>query len=243
MYTFLSHFFHRETNDKTERGRVNVPQSIPAGSPNDSPRKYSPLFPSLPFSETSGILLDDILPLIGLDVEGSLVPQSKIDWSVLSYILRCGYGFAPQREGSRHRTVPSLGRQYSLEIYVFIFEPLGACAVGLYRMNPREGRLEPIQLRLFPLHERRWFVPVGWPPESRVLIVVTSVFPPVQEVYGSRGYRYSLLEAGHVGQNMLLAASEKGIRLMPLEGIHEEEIEDAIGLNKSRERLVSAWCL
>ena len=70
------------------------------------------------------------------------------------------------------------------------------------------------------------------------MICITSVFERVVEKYGSRGYRYMLLEAGHVAQNMLLAGTERGVNMIPIGACYEEPIEKKIGLISQNERLL-----
>jgi SagB-type dehydrogenase family enzyme len=70
------------------------------------------------------------------------------------------------------------------------------------------------------------------------MICIASVFHRTIGKYGSRGYRYILLEAGHVAQNMLLAGTEKDMNIIPIGGVDEDVIERTLGLGSPKERVV-----
>jgi SagB-type dehydrogenase family enzyme len=49
--------------------------------------------------------------------------------------------------------------------------------------------------------------------------------------YGLRGYRFALLEAGHVGQNLVLAATGLGLGAVPLGGYYDRPTDELLGLD------------
>lgn len=240
MAIFLHNFFHRETNDKTEGGLVGIPRRVSGRFRKRGSVRQTSLFPPIDLPEADSVFARNIL-VRGRFHEASLEHQD-VDLRTLANILRCGYGTLDGQQQHR-RTVPSLGERYPLGVYVFLFEPLGVCRPGLYRYDVSGHRLEPLQLKLFSAYERQSFAPAEWPLAARVLICLTIFFPLSVEGYGSRGYRYRLFEAGHAGQNMVLAAGEADKTLIPLEGIHEGKIEGILGVNTEEERVLSAWCL
>lgn len=240
MAVFLYNFFHRETNDKTEGGLVGMPRLASGRFRKRGSARQASLLPPINLPEVESVFARNILARARF-YETSLQHQD-VDLQTLANILQCGYGTMGKRR-QNHRTVPSLGGRYPLGIYVFLFEPLEACRPGLYRYDESGHRLELLQLKLFSAYEKQSFAPAEWPMATRALVCLTSFFPLSIEGYGSRGYRYSLFEAGHAGQNMVLAAGEADKTLIPLEGIHEEKIEGILGVNTEEERVLSAWCL
>ncbi|MFC1682114.1 nitroreductase family protein [Nanoarchaeota archaeon] len=48
--------------------------------------------------------------------------------------------------------------------------------------------------------------------------------------YGLRAYPYSLIEAGHMGQNIQLAASEIGIGSCPVSGFIDDTVKKILDL-------------
>ena len=49
--------------------------------------------------------------------------------------------------------------------------------------------------------------------------------------YGARAYRFTLLEAGHVGQNLLLAATALGLASVPIGGFFDREVDAFLGVD------------
>jgi SagB-type dehydrogenase family enzyme len=50
-----------------------------------------------------------------------------------------------------------------------------------------------------------------------------------------RGYRFALLEAGHVGQNILLVATALGLGAVPLGGYYDRLTDHFLGLDSVNE--------
>lgn len=236
--SFLYNFFHRETSDRSERGSVNIPED-PSEWPESwrtiEHKSYS-LFAPTPLPRVGGMLLERFL-----NIRHSTAPREahdKISKDTLSYILKCGYG--TQKDGSEHgRTVPSAGKRYPLELYTVAFHNVDDIPPGIYHYGITEHALEPILQTSFSKEHIRSFAPNHeWLIDMNGMMVITGVFGRTTEKYGNRGYRYILLEAGHVAQNLLLAATERGTHMIPIGGVSEENIEKTVGLNATLEGVV-----
>jgi len=59
--------------------------------------------------------------------------------------------------------------------------------------------------------------------------------------YGERGYRFVLLEAGHVMQNALLAARGQDLAAVPIGGYVDREVDRAVALDGLHESVV--YCM
>jgi len=245
MFVFLYNFFHNETNDRTEKGLVNIPKDTdewPESWKKIAYKKYS-IYKSIPLPRKNGILFKELLTKRRSSEEHFL--HNKLTLPKLSYLLRCGYGLQGGTEDSRkeHRTVPSGGKRYPLEVYMFLFKQIDTCSPGLYHYSVQEHALEPIMLKQFSREEIMSIAPQESLQHAFGMICITSVFNRIVDKYGSRGYRYMLLEAGHAAQNMLLAGTEEGINLIPIGGVNENEIEKIMGLHSGNERVVYALFL
>ena len=73
---------------------------------------------------------------------------------------------------------------------------------------------------------------------SYILLAITGVFDRTQVKYGERGYRYALLEAGHVGQNVYLATQALGLGCCGLAGTRDLAIEELLGIDGVTESLL-----
>ena len=77
-----------------------------------------------------------------------------------------------------------------------------------------------------------------------VLAVVTARLDATLVRYGDRGYRYVLLEAGHVGQNLDLASSALGLGALDLGGFLDRMLAahaEALGGYDLREHGSVVW--
>jgi SagB-type dehydrogenase family enzyme len=58
--------------------------------------------------------------------------------------------------------------------------------------------------------------------------------------YGQRGYRFALLEAGHVVQNAVLAAAALGLAALPVGGFYDRRLDAVVGADGLDEASVYA---
>lgn len=68
-------------------------------------------------------------------------------------------------------------------------------------------------------------------PSFGTVVVLTATFSRSTEKYGARGYRFSILEAGHIAQNFLLCAADIGIGAYCYGGYLDNETSDALGID------------
>ncbi len=114
---------------------------------------------------------------------------------------------APSSAGLR--PYPSAGGCYSASAYCYVSDVQGL-EPGAYRFDPSEGSLLPILLA-----DRESQVSPDAPELLRTTVLradtVQAVLFLVADMhgigarYGERGYRYALIEAGHLAQNLALA--------------------------------------
>lgn len=241
MASFLYKFFHNETNDRTEKGLISIPKdknTWPEEWRKIDYKRYS-LHRPIPLPKTDTYFFQEML-LKRRSSEGYIL-GNKLTLSILANILHCGYGLQ-EGEGTRarkeFRTVPSAGQRYPLEVYVVLFRDIDGCQSGIYHYSVKEHALELIAPKTFSKEDVLSFTAVDWLAESNGMICISSIFSRTINKYGSRGYRYVLLEAGHVGQNMILAGTVDGLNIIPVGGVNEETIEKALGFGSPDERVV-----
>ena len=127
------------------------------------------------------------------------------------------------------RAVPSGGALYPLELYV-VSHRVEALEPALYHYEPLRHVLEllrplesPAEAELSPYPE-----PLV---ESAAVVAMTAMFWRSRFKYGARAYRFALMEAGHVGQNLLLAAAALGLDAVPLGGFFDREVDAFLGVD------------
>ncbi len=146
--------------------------------------------------------------------------------ATLATLLEAGYGVGdPGR-----RLVPSGGALYPLELYPVLLRVDGA-PQGVLHFDPLRGALEVLRAEdvLGELDAASAFP--GLVRGAAAAIFVTAVFWRSRFKYGLRGYRFALLEAGHVVQNVLLAATALGVPSLPLGGFYDARVERLLGVD------------
>lgn len=170
--------------------------------------------------------------------------SQAISLETLSSLMKCAYGItrtAPMSYVGKgyFRTVPSAGGLFPLEIYVLLGNVTDV-PDGIYHYDVRRHALE-----LF--REGEWFAPLddalifsSFVRNANAIFFLTAVFKRAQKKYGPRGYRYILLEAGHVAQNICLAATEKKLGSLCMGGYYDRKLNQFLGFDGVSEAVVYA---
>lgn len=127
-----------------------------------------------------------------------------------------------RRDG--HRTEPSAGATYPLELYA-------VTARGVFRWEPR-GRLSPLEaVDVRPALERAagGQSAVGTAP---LVLAFAGVQARTASKYGQRAERYVTLEAGHAAQNVLIEATALGLGAVPVGAFDDDAVARALPLRR-----------
>ncbi|MET0553030.1 MAG: SagB/ThcOx family dehydrogenase [Vicinamibacteria bacterium] len=152
----------------------------------------------------------------------------------LSRLLGGSYGIVDRKPLDRTgrvqplRPVPSGGALYPLEIYPLVvagqdLEP------GVYHYDVPGHGLELLRPRA---DVAAFLEEIGVPDNVRgfaAVFVLTAVFERTLFKYSDRGYRFVLLDAGHVAQNLCLLASACGLGAVCLGGFYDDEVNALVG--------------
>jgi SagB-type dehydrogenase family enzyme len=162
-------------------------------------------------------------------------------------LLRTAYGVTQRltgegRECIGFRTVPSGGALFPLELYAVVRDVDGL-APAFYHYDPLDDVLETLP-RAVCLADIAPAMP--WPElepalaGAAVALIVSGVFWRNRFKYGQRGYRFVLLEAGHVAQNALLAATALELGSVPVGGFYDALLDGALGFDGLNEGAIYA---
>jgi SagB-type dehydrogenase family enzyme len=168
-----------------------------------------------------------------------------LDERELSTLLHGSYGVTGALEPPtpslelRLRAVPSGGALYPLELYVAALRVNGL-QPGLYHFDPLRPGVEIVEQDVTA--ER--VAALSTYPEivgaCAVLVLIAAIFGRTRFKYGLRGYRFALLEAGHVAQNVALIATALGLAAVPLGGFYDRPTDEFLGLDGVNESTLYA---
>jgi len=75
---------------------------------------------------------------------------------------------------------------------------------------------------------------------ATVVFLLTALFHWARFKYGERSYRFALLEAGHLAQNIHLVSAALGVGSVPIGGFIDDELNRLVGVNGVDEAVVYA---
>lgn len=159
----------------------------------------------------------------------------------LAKVLWLSYGISRTNEGTPYprpfRMVPSGGALYPLELYVHATR-VDQLEPGLYHYNPEEHVLD--QLRLGDESEQiaRHLVQGDLARSAAAIVFITAIFARSTFKYGDRGYRFVLIEAGHLSQNANLVAQEMGLATLNVGGYADRAVDRYLGADGLNEGTV-----
>lgn len=159
----------------------------------------------------------------------------------LSYLLWCTQGVKMvSPHGVTMRNVPSAGGRHAFETYLFMQNVEGLSA-GLYRFLALEHALLPVDLtpEIAPVIKEAFY---GCPmiEKCAALFIWTAVLQRMTYAYGQRAYRYLHLDAGHVCQNLYLAAHTVRCGVCAIGHYDDEKTNAALGLDGAEQFAIYA---
>jgi SagB-type dehydrogenase family enzyme len=167
--------------------------------------------------------------------------SASIGLDELAALLAAAYGptGASAGEMQRLRAVPSAGALYPLELYIAATR-VEELEPALYHFDPLRHVLERLRAVAHPED----LAPLTAFPQlftdSAIVVFITGMFWRTRFKYGQRGYRFTLLEAGHVGQNLVLAATALELASVAVGGFFDCRIEALLGIDGVNEAPVYA---
>lgn len=159
--------------------------------------------------------------------------QYDIQLPEISAILKNSYGYK-----ENERSYPSAGALYPVEIYWFNLSD-NSLDRAIYRYSLFDSNLSKVQdlEAIKPLFMNQIQENVNLQKISG-FFGLTGVFNRLRMKYGSRGYRYTLIESGHIAQNILLIAEELNLDTLPIGGFYDRKVEDVMELDGIEESIL-----
>jgi SagB-type dehydrogenase family enzyme len=139
------------------------------------------------------------------------------------------------------RAYPASGALYAVEIYPVVLA-VELLAAGVYHYRPIDGALEVVRDEI----NGALFLDAIQPAEremvagAAVMICLTGRFPRHERKYGEGGYRMLVAEAGHISQNLILAATALGLSARPFGGVFDDLLNADLGLDRDSEQFLLA---
>ena len=155
----------------------------------------------------------------------------------LAYLLWASTGIRARQHGYEFRTAPSAGALYPIETYLVINNVEGVAA-GVYHYNIREHSLEQLKPGSFGEAAAEAALGQTMCAECAVVFIWTAIFQRMKWKYGQRAYRYLYLDAGHIAQNLALAATSLDLGSCQIGALYDDEVNELVGVDGTDESVV-----
>ncbi len=161
----------------------------------------------------------------------------RINPELLSSIFLLTYSITGRaRHGGEDfyfRSVASAGALYPCELYV-ASEDVQGVDDGLYHFSIAHHGLHPLRKERVISLANGLIAPPMQPGPSLVFFI-TAIFFRSAWKYRERAYRYCLLDAGHLLENLALALKAWGLKFDISYDFKDKEVNELLGLDESRE--------
>lgn len=143
------------------------------------------------------------------------------DWQQVGQLLWAAQGI--NRAENQHRTSPSAGALYPIEMYVVLpqgfyhYDPAKHAAVELSKDDMRKALMESGTTQ-------------DTIQQSPCVFIICAVVERTEARFKERAMRYVLQETGHTAQNILLQLVSLGMGGVPIGGLEDETVQKVLEL-------------
>jgi SagB-type dehydrogenase family enzyme len=155
----------------------------------------------------------------------------------LSQLLWAAQGVTAEGYGVKFRTAPSAGALYPVETYLVVHAVEGI-EPGVYHYVVGDHELEQLETGDFRRATAQAALDQEIAYRASVVFVWTAVFARSKWKYRQRAYRYIYLDAGHIAQNVALAAVALDLGSCQVAALYDDEANALLGVDGKEESTI-----
>lgn len=155
----------------------------------------------------------------------------------LTLLLWACQGVTAQAGQFYMRTAPSAGALYPVETYVAVNRIKGIDP-GIMHFDVKGFQLEKIVNGNAGQKLARAALDQDFLDRANAVFIWSALLRRTMAKYGHRGLRYIFLDAGHIAQNLCLAAEALGGGACPVAAFYDHELNDLLGLDGEEETVI-----
>jgi SagB-type dehydrogenase family enzyme len=156
--------------------------------------------------------------------------DDPLELEELSYLLWASTGVQRVEQGYAFRTAPSAGTLYPIETYLAANRVNGLDA-GLYHYSIPRHVLEELKAGNLGMDLARAALDQAICLDAAAVFAWTAVFERSKWKYEQRGYRYIYMDAGHICENLYLAACALGLGACAIGALYDDELNAVLGVD------------
>ena len=155
----------------------------------------------------------------------------------LAMLLWASQGISGQSGNFYFRTAPSAGALYPVETYLSV-RNVEAVPAGLYHFQPAEFILERLQEGFCGDKVAAAALGQRFLADAAVVFIWSALLRRNFSKYGHRGLRYVMMDAGHICQNLLLAAEGLELAACPVAAFYDDQLNELLALDGQEESVI-----
>jgi SagB-type dehydrogenase family enzyme len=163
--------------------------------------------------------------------------NKSISMGQLAYLLWASTGIQRIEKGYEFRTAPSAGALYPMETYV-VANNVKSLEAGVYHYSIKSNQLELLQRRDFSRQIAAAALGQAMCATASAVFIWTAVFERCKWKYGQRAYRYIYLDAGHIAENLALAAVSLNLGTCEIGALYDDHVNAIIGIDGTEESTI-----
>jgi SagB-type dehydrogenase family enzyme len=243
----ISELFHENTKLRRAPEGWLLP---PHGRASPEDLEYATSHPYKLYRTAEKTALPRGLPPLGAGLEEVLAARrsahgfsgGSLSRAALSRLFAAGPGttghvITADGKSVPRRAAPSAGALYSNEIYL-VLSRADDLAPGLYHYQPLDHSLEKLAAEAPQTVLERSVMYPELIEKAAAVLLFSAVFPRTRFKYGERGYRFCLLDCGHLAQNLWLMATALGLGAVTMGGFLDDELNQLLELDGVEEAVL-----
>ncbi len=156
---------------------------------------------------------------------------------ILSLLLWASQGITEREGGLELRAAPSAGALYPVETYVSA-QNVDNLPAGIYHYDVAGHALERIKTGNFGRELARAALDQNFLATASLVFIWTAIFARSAWKYRERACRYIYLDAGHLAENLALAAVACGLGSCQVGAFFDQEINSIVGVDGEKESTI-----
>lgn len=155
----------------------------------------------------------------------------------ISQLLWATQGITKREMDFEFRACPSAGALYPVETYL-VLNDVAEIEPGIYHYAVRSHNLEQLKKGNFRIKIAQAALDQDMAYAANAVFVWTGLFERAKWKYDQRAYRYVYLDAGHIAQNLALAAVALDLGTCQIAALYDEEVNSLLGIDGKEESIL-----
>jgi SagB-type dehydrogenase family enzyme len=155
----------------------------------------------------------------------------------LSQLLWATQGISREAMDFEFRTAPSAGALYPVETYL-VLNNVEGIERGVYHYDVKNHQLDLLKTGDFRMDVAHAALDQDMAYSASAVFVWTALFERSKWKYKQRAYRYVYLDAGHIAENLALAAVGLGLGTCQIGALYDDEVNALVAIDGEEESIL-----